>query len=154
MEQSSDSILTEERIIEFNEAFEIFDKNKDGLISFTELIEIMKYLGQTIRDDEITKIQEEIDIEGKNRIDFKDFLSYMIRKLTDTNQEPDLYEGFKIFDRDKNGLIDSHELFEVLISLGIDVKEDEVEEMVKESDMDGDGYINYDEFVKLILNNK
>ena len=78
----------------------------------------------------------------------------MVRKITDSNQEPNLIDGFKIFDRNKDGLIDSHELFEVLTSLGIEVKEDEVDEMVKESDMDGDGYINYDEFVKLILNNK
>ena len=151
MEQNSESILTEERVIEFKEAFEIFDKDKDGKISYIELIQLMKFLGQNIKDNELNEIQENIDTQGKNYIDFKDFISYMVRKITDSNQEPDLYDGFKIFDKDKDGLINSHELFEVLTSLGIEVKEDEVDEMVKESDMDGDGYINYDEFVKLIM---
>ena len=29
----------------------------------------------------------------------------------------------------------------------------EVEEMIKEADLDGDGYINYEEFIKMIMNN-
>ena len=29
---------------------------------------------------------------------------------------------------------------------------DEVDEMIKEADLDGDGYINYEEFVKMIMN--
>jgi calmodulin len=151
MEQTSESVLTEERVNEFREAFAIFDKDNDGVISFQELGELMKLLGQTLKDGEINEIQENVDLEKKGVIDFKDFLAFMVRKITDSNQEPNLIDGFKIFDRNKDGLIDSHELFEVLTSLGIEVKEDEVDEMVKESDMDGDGYINYDEFVKLIM---
>ena len=30
---------------------------------------------------------------------------------------------------------------------------DEVDEMIKGTDLDGDGYINYEEFVKMIMNN-
>ena len=39
-----------------------------------------------------------------------------------------------------------------MTSLGENVTEEEVEEMIKESDLDGDGYINYEEFVRMIVN--
>ena len=40
-----------------------------------------------------------------------------------------------------------------MTSLGENVTMDEVDEMIKEADLDGDGYINYEEFVKMIMNN-
>ena len=65
MEQTSESVLTEERVNEFREAFAIFDKDNDGVISFQELGELMKLLGQTLKDGEINEIQENVDLEKK-----------------------------------------------------------------------------------------
>ena len=148
---SSDS-LTEDKINEFKEAFEIFDKDKDGYITTKELGDIMKNLGQTPSEAELQDMINEVDIDGNGTIDFKEFLGLMARKMRDNDSEEELIEAFKVFDRDGNRLISNVELQHVMTSLGENVTMDEVDEMIKEADLDGDGYINYEEFVKMIMN--
>lgn len=144
--------LTEDKIAEFKEAFEIFDKDRDGFITIKELGEIMKNLGQSPTDAELQDMINEVDIDGNGNIDFKEFLGLMARKMRDTDTEEELIEAFKVFDRDSNGLISSQELKHVMTSLGEKITDEEVEEMIREADIDGDGYINYEEFVRMIIN--
>lgn len=144
--------LTEEKISEFREAFEIFDKDKDGYITIKELGEIMKNLGQTPTEAELQDMINEVDVDGNGNIDFKEFLGLMARKMRDTDTEEELIEAFKVFDRDGNGLISAQELKHVMLSLGEKITDEEVDEMIKEADIDGDGYINYEEFVRMIIN--
>ncbi len=144
--------LTEDKIAEFREAFEIFDKNKDGYITIKELGEIMKNLGQSPTEAELTDMINEVDIDGNGNIDFKEFLGLMARKMRDSDTEEELIEAFKVFDRDGNGLISASELKHVMVSLGEKITDEEVDEMIKEADIDGDGYINYEEFVRMIIN--
>ena len=144
--------LTEEKIQEFKEAFEIFDKDKDGYITIKELGEIMKSLGQVPSETELQDMINEVDVDGNGNIDFKEFLGLMARKMRDTDTEEELIEAFKVFDRDGNGLVSSIELKHVMLSLGEKITDEEVEEMIKEADIDGDGFINYEEFVRMIIN--
>ena len=52
-----------------------------------------------------------------------------------------------MFDRDGNGLIDRDELQQVMRQLGEKLSDDEIEEMIQEADKNGDGMIDYKEFV-------
>lgn len=144
--------LTEEKIHEFKEAFEIFDKDKDGYITIKELSEIMRSLGQLPSETELQDMINEVDVDGNGNIDFKEFLGLMARKMRDTDTEEELIEAFKVFDRDGNGLVSSVELKHVMLSLGEKITDEEVDEMIKEADIDGDGFINYEEFVRMIIN--
>ena len=45
--------------------------------------------------------------------DFNEFLGMMKSKANEADQESDLREAFKIFDKDKNGYIDMKELKQV-----------------------------------------
>ena len=38
-----------------------------------------------------------------------------------------------------------------MLNLGEKLTEEEVEEMIREADVDGDGQVNYTEFVKMML---
>ncbi len=144
--------LTEEKIQEFKEAFEIFDKDKDGYITIKELGEIMKSLGQVPSETELQDMINEVDVDGNGNIDFKEFLGLMARKMRDTDTEEELIEAFKVFDRDGNGLVSASELKYVMLSLGEKITDEEVDEMIREADIDGDGFINYEEFVRMIIN--
>ena len=97
---------------------------------------------------------EEVDTDGNGTIDFPEFLSMMARKMQDTDTEEEIREAFKVFDKDGNGFISAAELRHVMTTLGEKLSEDEVEEMIREADVDGDGQINYDEFVKLMISSK
>ena len=52
-----------------------------------------------------------------------------------------------MFDKDGNGHISGEELRAVMLSLGEQLSDDEVTEMIQEADIDGDGLINYEGIV-------
>lgn len=47
-----------------------------------------------------------------------------------------------MFDRDNNGFISAAELRHVMTSIGEKLTDDEVDEMIREADQDGDGRID------------
>ncbi|KAG0590187.1 hypothetical protein M758_1G077500 [Ceratodon purpureus] len=61
----------------------------------------------------------------------------------------DLVEAFKMFDRNGDGKISSKELGTVLRSLGENLSEVELEQMIRDVDADGDGEIDLQEFINL-----
>lgn len=97
----------------------------------------------------------EVDADGNGTMDFPDFLNLMSRQMKDTDSEEELIEAFKVFDRDGNGMIKIDELKHVMTNLGEKLTDEEIEEMVAEatnsSSANGDGLINYEEFIKMMM---
>merc|ERR1711974_102104 len=98
---------------------------------------------------ELQDMINEVDADGNGTIDFIEFLSLMSRKTKDTDTEEELIEAFKVFDKDADGFISASEMKNSMENLGEAVSTEEVDEMIHEADLDGDGQINYDEFVKM-----
>merc|ERR1719498_815437 len=74
--------------------------------------------------------------------------------MKDTDTEEELIEAFKVFDRDGNGFISAAELRHVMTNLGEKLTDEEVDEMIREADVDDDGQINYEEFVKMMMSKR
>ena len=83
-----------------------------------------------------------------------EFLTMMARKMKDTDSAEEIKEAFKVFDKDGNGFISAAELRHIMTNLGEKLTDEEVDEMIREADVDGDGQINYDEFVDMMMSNK
>jgi len=83
-------------------------------------------------------------IEGNGTIDFPEFLTMMARKMKDTDSEEEIREAFRVFDKDGNGFISAAELRHVMTNLGEKLTDEEVDEMIREADIDGDGQVNYE----------
>lgn len=49
-----------------------------------------------------------------------------------------------MFDKDGNGFISAAELRHVMTNLGEKLTDEEVDEMIREADIDGDGQVNYE----------
>jgi len=164
-----DKLTDLQSIQEFKEAFSLFDKglhhitptfsiltslflkDGDGTITTKELGTVMRSLGQNPTEAELQDMINEVDADGNGTIDFPEFLTMMARKMKDTDSEEEIKEAFKVFDKDGNGFISAAELRHVMTNLGEKLTENEVDEMIREADVDGDGQINYDEFVKMML---
>ena len=58
---------------------------------------------------------------------------------------------FKLFDVAAIGSIRSSDLKKIARELGIDMKEEEIEEMIKRADADGDGEVNEQEFTDFMM---
>ncbi|XP_063681917.1 calmodulin-like [Bolinopsis microptera] len=70
-----------------------------------------------------------------------------------TQKEDDLKDAFKVFDQDNNGYIDAVELQTILSNMGENLPMDQVEDMIREADLNGDGLIDYEEFIKMMTCN-
>ncbi|XP_074604479.1 calmodulin-like [Brevipalpus obovatus] len=143
--------LTEEQVSEFKEAFKLFDKDLDGRITSTELGVVMRSLGQRATDTELKNMVTLVDQDGNGTIEFNEFLHMMSKKMKETDKEEELREAFRVFDRNGDGYIEASELRHVMTNLGEKLTDEEVEDMIKEADLDGDGLVNYDEFVSVLM---
>lgn len=136
---------------ELKEAFQIFDKDNDGFITIKELATVMRSLGQNPTDAELQEILKEYDRDDSGTIDFKEFLALMEKKIRDSKLEEELIEAFKVFDRDGNGTLSPQELKAVMAVVGEELSDQDIEELVKQADLDNDGNVSYEEFVILML---
>lgn len=120
-------------------AFGLFDKNGDGSISTAELGEVMRNLGHSPTEEALRVMVDEVDADGNGNIDFAEFLTLMARRMKAKDSQAEILEAFKVFDKDNSGKISVKELREVMTSLGEKLTEGEVEEMIKDADINGDG---------------
>ena len=146
--------LSEEQLGEFREAFALFDKDGDMTISAEELGTVMVSLGQNPTPQEIRKMIDDVDENGDGTIDFDEFKTLMQMQMTDTDNTENLTAAFKVFDADGSGSISRAELHEIMTTKGKPLTDAEVEEMMREADKDGDGNINYAEFVNGLMGKK
>ncbi|XP_030562441.1 neo-calmodulin [Drosophila novamexicana] len=142
--------LGEEQINEYKEAFALFDKSGSGMISTRELGNLMRSLGQSPTEAELRDLVNEVDTVGNGEIDFAAFCTLMSKQSHENDSDEELREAFKIFDKDEDGFISPAELRFVMINLGEKLTDEEIDDMIREADFDGDGKINYEEFVYMI----
>ena len=58
--------------------------------------------------------------------------------------EENLKEAFSIFDKDGNGYVDVKEIRHVLVHLGEKLKDDQVDEMLRDVEISGDNQFNFE----------
>ena len=143
--------ITDQQRKDFQDIFDQFDKDKDGKISAKELENAMVSMGQNPTNEEIKEMMEEVDLNKDGKIDFEEFLSLMTRNSPETQTEDEVINAFRVFDKEGNGLISSAELKHIMMTIGDKMTEEEADEMVNEADIDEDGMINYEEFVRMMM---
>jgi len=141
--------ISEEKLHEYKEAFNMLDENCDGLISAAEIKSMFAKIEQPVSDDEVKVMLKEIDLDGNEFIDLDEFIQMMVKyetRITPEQYEISLRKVFEIFDLDKNSFITETELKEVMAKLGEHLSDEEVSDMIRVADEDGDGRINFKEF--------
>ncbi|KAG2545968.1 calmodulin-like protein 4 isoform X1 [Panicum virgatum] len=123
-----------------------------GCITMEELATVTRSLGLDPSDQELSDMMSEVDTDGNGIIDFQEFQSLIARKMKDGDGDEELKEAFEVLDKDQNGFISPNELRAVMTNLGEKMTDQEVEQMIREADTDGDGLVNYDEFVLMMKN--
>ncbi|XP_052762548.1 neo-calmodulin-like [Mya arenaria] len=140
---------------EIRELFRLFDTNNDRSISLQELGKAMRFLGMSPSEQEITDAMSALDTNENGRIEFQEFFKFMQAEMTKlneadfTNNQDTVRSAFRTFDKDGNGYIDEKELRIAMKKLGEALTDKELDDMMKQADVDEDGKINYEEFVKI-----
>merc|ERR1712232_1193760 len=97
-----------------------FDINGDETISVKELSAIMRTLGQNPTEEEIIKMMAEADEDESGEIDFKEFCMLMGKRRLESEQDEELIEVFRLFDKDGDGYINAVDSRAIFIELGQD----------------------------------
>ena len=112
---------------EYREAFQIFDQDNDGYVSKKELQKMMEHLGNTLTDQEVNDILKEADAP-KGMIDYSAFCSLLgigVKQSRDADPEEELQHAFKLFDRDRDGVISAKEMTAALAGFGVQLTDRE-----------------------------
>jgi hypothetical protein len=64
-------------------------------------------------------------------------------------QKQEIKEAFELFDTDKDGCVDYHELKVAMRALGFDMKKAEVLKILRDHDKSGHGLMDFDDFAKI-----
>ena len=143
--------LNKKQLQDLQEIFDLCDSDRDKKLTTRELGTIMRGLGQKPSEIELQEIVNEVDLEGTGKIDFKEFIRIMTRKMKDTDLDQEMKDTFRVMDVDANGLISTSDLRTIVKNLGENYTKDEVEEMILEGDIDSDKQISYDEFIRIMM---
>ncbi|XP_055439285.1 calcium-binding protein 4 [Bubalus kerabau] len=150
-----DRELGPEELDELQAAFEEFDTDHDGYIGYRDLGECMRTLGYMPTEMELIEVSQHVKMRMGGRVDFEEFVEMMGPKLREETAHMlglrELRIAFREFDRDRDGRITVAELREAAPALlGEPLVGPELDEMLQEVDLNGDGTVDFDEFVMML----
>ena len=128
------------------------DTDHNGLISYPELKALMDKSGCPCSEAELQDYVNDVDINENGEIDVNSFLDIIENYQKENDTEEELQEVFKIFDKNNTKLITVQNVLDIFSKIDENIKEEEILQMFKECDLDHDGYLNYQEFKRMIRN--
>ncbi len=145
--------VTEEEINQIKEAFDLFDSDKSGEIDLSELRGHLANLGiDTTKGKSLESLMNELDQNNNNTVDFEEFLKMMTVKSPDsyTRQEWEKLFDLYLGDDKKVGKISVRHLKKIAQDLQEPIEDFELQEMIAGADLDRDGFVSLDEFIKIM----
>ncbi|XP_053394974.1 troponin C, skeletal muscle-like [Mercenaria mercenaria] len=145
MAQTTD--MQQEWIKMFNE----LDENKDGELCKDEIKYLMRVCGANPTDEDVDEYIRDVDKNDDMKISCEEFCLFMEKQYAQGAPQDKLREAFDCFDKNKDNYIDREELKEILRKCNcVEDPDDEdvITKVIDYADLNGDGKIDFDEFVK------
>jgi len=143
--------LNDTQIKALRDTFMALDGNGDGLLTAAEMKEGLQKAGLKDIPPDMQQIMEDIDSDGSGVIDYTEFLAATLDKRLYVKEDV-CWTAFRTFDLDGDGKITQDEIRAVLnddnVSNVMGVQA--IAEMMKELDKNGDGEIDFDEFMAMM----
>jgi len=150
-DEDTTEMLSPEQMLDLKKTFDLFDKDHDEKLTIDELRAAMHtLLGRDLTDAELRGLVMEVDTDYNGTIEFSEFLALMGRRTSNDASKEDMRRLFGSYDKDGNGYITVTELRQVMAELGNEITDEDAEDMISGSDLDGDGRINFEEFVEMM----
>ena len=141
----------DDKLKECKIVFDMFDKDKDGLISIKQLGDIMRILGAAPSKIELDNLIYNLESNNNNLISFDNFIILLKNKLENQYTEEDIINEFRKLDKNGNGKITESDLRNLMSKYENPLSNEEIEEIIQEANVDSNGEIDYVNFTKILL---
>lgn len=141
--------MSEQEISDLIDIFNTLDTNGDGEISYEEFqVGVSKLSEKNAKD--IKEVFGKIDSDHNGSINYTEFIAATMSQKIYLKEEK-IYQAFKLFDKNGDGFITAANIKDVLgHHENFDVDPKVWEEMIAGADINGDGVIDYNEFIALM----
>merc|ERR1711991_251484 len=97
----------------------------------------------------------EIDADGSGEIDFEEFVTVMSRKVNATYTTDQVKAAFKVFEATAPpGMVRADALIRSLCTYGTEkLSLEQAQDLVAQLEVDGNGLINYVDYVNMMMSN-
>ncbi|XP_023345972.1 neo-calmodulin [Eurytemora carolleeae] len=137
--------IPKEDLEAYKGAFDAFDWNHSGKISYSSLQSAMRRAGQNPTDIEVSDLINNIH-DGSGYLEFQIFCKILTDRARDMDLEVGYKECFRVFSKDEEGCIPAEEIKFVLMHLPGKITYKEIDEMIATVDRNEDWKISYSEF--------
>lgn len=111
----------------------------------------MRLLGYEPRKDQLARLLIQCGISQRaTRVEYDEFHSLMIHIMNEKDIQEEMARAFSLFDVDNTGKISFENLKQVAENLGEKMTDAELHEMIREADLDKDGFVDETEFVRVM----
>ncbi|GAA5936207.1 centrin [Sporobolomyces koalae] len=154
--QSPQRMLSRDQQSEVQEAFELFDLDKDSRLDYHEFKVALRALGFDLKKAEVLKLMRERsnhqqsreETSGQLTIDLDNFSQVAEELILSRDPLDEIRRAFRLFDEENSGKISFRNLKKIARELGENLTDDELQAMIEEFDLDQDGEISEQEFIK------
>ena len=147
------SQLDDDKIKECKLIFDMFDEDKDKQITIKDLADCLRICGAAPSQQEIKMIIKNLEDNKREFINFETFLKLLEKLLLKQDSEEDLINEFMKIDKVGDGTILESDLRKLMSNYDNPLNSQEIEDIIEEANVDENGYINIQRFVKMLLGN-
>ncbi|KAK9388665.1 hypothetical protein V1515DRAFT_597630 [Lipomyces mesembrius] len=149
----SSTNFSAEEVDRLRKRFMKIDRDNSGTIDRNEFLAIPAIATNPLASRLIAIFDE----DGGGDVDFQEFLTGLSAFSSKGGSDEKLRFAFNVYDMDRDGYISNGELFIVMkMMVGSNLKDQQLQQIVDktimEADRDGDGKINFEEFVEMVSN--
>ena len=143
--------LPQKMVQELGDAFFLFDYDNDGKITTREVGAAVRSVGLNPTETELKEMINDVNGIG-GLVDMQtlcQIIPQRMKSLTTNAQE--LKEAFMVFDRQGTGEISVHDMKLSLTTMGERLTDEELDELVREVDQNGEGLVRIDDVVRVLM---
>ena len=139
--------VPEEKLAEYKEAFDMFDKKNKGTITIGDITKIMRNFGYPLSKEEARSMISNVDASGDGEVDFEEFVMLMEKQINNLGEDPVLL-AFRDLDKNDDGKITNQEFRYFLTHVGENLfTDEEVDALFKDCDLKEDDELSYEDFI-------
>ncbi|CAH0555781.1 unnamed protein product [Brassicogethes aeneus] len=142
--------VSKEELQEFRRVFDKFDMKQKREVPIKKLGHMMDIFNQNFTKSYIKDLSIALNYRKKGKFTYDDFLRIVVPKMILKQTRMELREVFNVLDRSGMGYICEEDLAYCMKALGVDNSSERVQDILKESDLDGDGKVTFEDFCKIL----